>query len=53
MHSLICNVQKYSWGRRGSQSKAALFKGAQDGHFKIDENEPYAELWMGGYKKIN
>jgi mannose-6-phosphate isomerase len=47
MHKLNCNVQKYGWGRKGNDSKCALYKSAQDPDFKIDENEKYAELWMG------
>lgn len=47
MHRLICNVQKYGWGRRGHESKAALYKKAQDVDFTINETDSYAELWMG------
>jgi mannose-6-phosphate isomerase len=47
MYRLICNAQNYDWGRKGLQSKVALFKQAQDSEFDINENESYAELWMG------
>ena len=47
MYRLNCNVQKYGWGRKGTESKVAVYKNAQDANFKIDENQPYAELWMG------
>jgi mannose-6-phosphate isomerase class I len=47
MYRLVCNAQKYDWGRRGHQSKVALYKRAQDSEFTINDNESYAELWMG------
>ena len=47
MHKLNCSVQKYGWGRRGHQSKVAVFKTAQEETFQINESEAYAELWMG------
>lgn len=47
MNKLNCSVQKYGWGRRGVQSKVAVYKKANDDTFQIDENEAYAELWMG------
>ena len=50
MHKLNCKLQKYGWGRKGQESKCALYKSAQDSNFKIDENERYAELWMGDFK---
>jgi mannose-6-phosphate isomerase len=47
MLKLGCNVQKYNWGRRGTNSKVALYKSAQDNQFKIEDSQAYAELWMG------
>lgn len=48
MHRLDCGVQRYGWGKRGLDSKVAVFKKAQDDKFNIeDNNQPYAELWMG------
>ncbi|RMZ95024.1 mannose-6-phosphate isomerase [Brachionus plicatilis] len=47
MHRLNCNVQRYGWGRRGLESKVAVFKKSQDPSFEIKESETYAELWMG------
>jgi mannose-6-phosphate isomerase len=47
MFALNCSVQKYSWGRVGSSAKVAIYKRAQDETFNINENEKYAELWMG------
>ena len=49
MHKLNCGVQKYGWGRHGSESKVALFKQAQDETFQIDNKTAYAELWMGKF----
>ncbi|CAF0875212.1 unnamed protein product [Brachionus calyciflorus] len=57
MHRLNCGVQKYGWGRRGRDSKVALFKQSQDPSFTITDSETYAELWMGTHSncpsKIN
>ncbi|KAG0222550.1 Mannose-6-phosphate isomerase [Mortierella sp. GBA43] len=39
-------VQSYDWGKLGSSSKAAKFASSSPG-FVVDENRPYAELWMG------
>lgn len=52
MNQLICNVQKYAWGKQGSDSKVALYKKSQSPEFEIDENGPYAELWMGIFLDI-
>ncbi|TFK93977.1 mannose-6-phosphate isomerase [Polyporus arcularius HHB13444] len=41
-------TQKYPWGRQGSSSLAAQLACNAIGHdFRIDENESYAEIWMG------
>ena len=53
MNKLSCSVQKYGWGRRGLESKVALYKKIQDDTFKIDDNEAYAELWMGNLFKYD
>jgi mannose-6-phosphate isomerase len=47
MFALNCSVQKYAWGRVGSSAKVAIYKQAHDETFTINENEKYAELWMG------
>ncbi|VDO45410.1 unnamed protein product, partial [Brugia timori] len=47
MEKLICAVQTYDWGRRGSQSEVAILMHAADKQFVIEETKPYAELWMG------
>ncbi|VDN05233.1 unnamed protein product [Thelazia callipaeda] len=47
MERLICSVQTYAWGSRGSKSVVANLKHSADQEFVIDEAKPYAELWMG------
>lgn len=44
---LQCQIQKYDWGKRGSASKVATLVKSKDKYFEIEENSPYAELWMG------
>uniref|UniRef100_A0A0M3I424 mannose-6-phosphate isomerase n=1 Tax=Ascaris lumbricoides TaxID=6252 RepID=A0A0M3I424_ASCLU len=44
---LIYRVQNYEWGRLGKNSIVASLKQAADHDFAIEENKPYAELWMG------
>jgi mannose-6-phosphate isomerase len=44
---LSCVLQKYAWGKIGSQSAAASLKKGSDADFDIDPSSPYAELWMG------
>ncbi|CAB3397422.1 unnamed protein product [Caenorhabditis bovis] len=47
MEQLKCHVKQYAWGKFGEDSEVArLFA---DGHeqFRIEQEEPYAELWMG------
>ena len=47
MFKLDCAVQSYAWGKFGNNSSVAKFKAAQNIDFIINENKPYAELWMG------
>ena len=47
MYRLNCAFKNNEWGRIGHRSKVAQFKLAMDSNFNIDENEHYAELWMG------
>ena len=47
MYKLDCGVQKYSWGRKGNDSKVAVYKQAQDESFQLNDVQAYAELWMG------
>lgn len=45
---LECVAQGYAWGKIGSDGLVARLKAAQhDGQQGIDENAPYAELWIG------
>lgn len=44
---LLCKVQKYEWGKLGSKSVVAKLCANVDQTFVINENTPYAELWMG------
>ncbi|GAB7366850.1 hypothetical protein MBLNU230_g1021t1 [Neophaeotheca triangularis] len=57
-YELQCSCNQYPWGMKGSNSISARLceksggwdgKGPQDKKFKIDENTPYAEMWMGTY----
>lgn len=47
LRELECAAQQYAWGRIGSDSLVARLKDAQSKDFSIDENSPYAELWVG------
>jgi len=44
---LECTAQQYAWGKIGSNSLVARLKAAQSENFSINENGPYAELWLG------
>ncbi|KAE8449906.1 Mannose-6-phosphate isomerase [Mollisiaceae sp. DMI_Dod_QoI] len=45
---LQCGVNSYDWGKIGKDSAAATFAAATPGDdFSIQEDKPYAELWMG------
>ncbi|KAK0672388.1 mannose-6-phosphate isomerase [Cercophora samala] len=45
---LQCGANSYDWGKKGNDSAAARFAAAtpSDG-FTVQEDKPYAELWMG------
>lgn len=43
---LRCAVQKYAWGKLGSSSLVARLAEANS-KTTINEEDPYAELWMG------
>lgn len=47
---LECAVQTYDWGRRGSKSVVAKLAKASNSEFILEENKPYAELWMGTHQ---
>lgn len=45
---LQCGVNSYAWGKKGDQSAAARFASATaPSDFSIQQDQPYAELWMG------
>lgn len=47
MQRLECQVKKYNWGKRGNDSEVARLFAAGHKKFEVDEDETYAELWMG------
>ncbi|CBX93568.1 similar to mannose-6-phosphate isomerase [Plenodomus lingam JN3] len=50
---LKCNCNQYPWGKKGSDSIAArLCEKTPGTDFKIDENNSYAEMWMGTYPDL-
>ncbi|KAK9446769.1 mannose-6-phosphate isomerase [Limtongia smithiae] len=54
-HTLIqlqCGAQKYDWGKLGATSAVANFAAATDPSFPVEENTPYAELWMGTHPSV-
>lgn len=45
---LQCGVNSYDWGKIGKESAAANYAAATPAvEFSIQEDKPYAELWMG------
>ncbi|XP_017117444.1 mannose-6-phosphate isomerase [Drosophila elegans] len=40
-------VKNYDWGRKGINSAVAQLAMANDPDFRLDEDETYAEMWMG------
>ena len=61
-YQLKCGCNSYPWGKQGSSSLAAKLCAQTPGYapndaapktpFKIDENTPYAEMWMGTYPTL-
>ncbi|XBW38530.1 hypothetical protein QEN19_004119 [Hanseniaspora menglaensis] len=49
---LDAGFQQYGWGKLGSNSAVAQFAAHSDPNVKIQESEPYAELWMGTHHKV-
>ncbi|KAK7544820.1 mannose-6-phosphate isomerase-like protein [Phyllosticta citribraziliensis] len=50
---LQCGVNSYDWGKVGSSSAAAKFASATPpSDFSIQEEKPYAELWMGTHPSL-
>ncbi|KAL2016662.1 hypothetical protein VTK56DRAFT_3206 [Thermocarpiscus australiensis] len=45
---LQCGANSYDWGKKGTASAAARFAAATPSdNFTIQDDRPYAELWMG------
>ncbi|KAF2502240.1 mannose-6-phosphate isomerase [Lophium mytilinum] len=50
---LQCGVNSYDWGKVGKDSAAAKFAAATPSDdFSIQEEKPYAELWMGTHPSL-
>ncbi|KAA6412728.1 MAG: mannose-6-phosphate isomerase [Lasallia pustulata] len=50
---LQCGVNSYEWGKVGKESAAAKFATATPSNdFSIEEEKPYAELWMGTHPSL-
>ncbi|OCK84365.1 mannose-6-phosphate isomerase [Lepidopterella palustris CBS 459.81] len=50
---LQCGVNSYEWGKVGKDSAAAKYAAATPSNdFSIQEEKPYAELWMGTHPKL-
>ncbi|KAH7385938.1 mannose-6-phosphate isomerase-like protein [Pyrenochaeta sp. MPI-SDFR-AT-0127] len=49
---LECGVNSYDWGKIGKTSAAAKFAAATASDFSIQEEKPYAELWMGTHPSL-
>ncbi|KAF2251232.1 mannose-6-phosphate isomeras-like protein [Trematosphaeria pertusa] len=50
---LQCGVNSYDWGKIGKSSAAAKFAAATaSSDFSIQEEKPYAELWMGTHPSL-
>lgn len=47
---LSCAVQTYAWGKVGLAGEVAKLKNTDPG-FSVEEEQPYAELWMGTHVK--
>lgn len=50
---LACRPQHYSWGKLGSNSAVAQLLQSNDSEMTIEEERPYAELWMGAHPKAD
>ncbi|XP_055984789.1 mannose-6-phosphate isomerase [Sorex fumeus] len=48
---LSCAVQQYAWGKKGSSSEVARLLASSDPLVQIEEDKPYAELWMGTHPR--
>ncbi|KAK6531548.1 Mannose-6-phosphate isomerase [Arthrobotrys megalospora] len=52
LYELRCGVNNYDWGKPGSTSRAAQFAAVASTDVIVDENKPYAELWMGTHPTL-
>ncbi|XP_067829635.1 mannose-6-phosphate isomerase [Heptranchias perlo] len=48
---LRCVVQHYAWGKVGLESEVAKLISSGDPSVVIEQEKPYAELWMGAHPK--
>ena len=51
MYSLQGVCQQYAWGKIGSKSAVAQLAKLNNPEMTINEDQPYAELWMGAHVK--
>ncbi|KAK7896945.1 Mannose-6-phosphate isomerase [Exophiala xenobiotica] len=50
---LQCGCNSYDWGKKGKDSAAARYAAATPSDtFSIQEDKPYAELWMGTHPSL-
>ncbi|OQU98009.1 hypothetical protein CLAIMM_03850 [Cladophialophora immunda] len=50
---LQCGCNSYDWGKKGKDSAAAKYAAATPSdNFTIQEDKPYAELWMGTHPSL-
>ncbi|KAL8847845.1 MAG: hypothetical protein Q9221_007147 [Calogaya cf. arnoldii] len=50
---LQCGVNSYDWGKVGKESAAAKYAAATESNqFSIENEKPYAELWMGTHPSL-
>jgi mannose-6-phosphate isomerase len=47
MLKLKCAVQNYAWGKTGRESEVAKLYSSGNDNAPVEEDKPYAELWMG------
>uniref|UniRef100_G3WTA6 Mannose-6-phosphate isomerase n=1 Tax=Sarcophilus harrisii TaxID=9305 RepID=G3WTA6_SARHA len=50
---LSCPIQQYAWGKLGFSSEVAQLLASSDPLVQIQDDEPYAELWMGTHPHGN
>nr|KAK5444902.1 Mannose-6-phosphate isomerase [Exophiala xenobiotica] len=50
---LQCGCNSYDWGKKGKDSAAARYAAATPSDtFSVQEDKPYAELWMGTHPSL-